>query len=47
MQPVRSGDTNEKLMNLNPESLLRYREIVADSNERIEEIDKNRTASKT
>jgi len=39
--PVRSGDTNvEKLMNLNPESLLRYREIVADSNERIEEIDK-------
>ena len=36
-----SGDANvEKLLNLNPESLLHYREIVADSNERIGEIEK-------
>ena len=38
---VSSGDANvEKLLNLNPESLLHYREIVADSNERIGEIEK-------
>lgn len=39
--PISSGDANvEKLMNLTPESLLHYRELVADANERIGEIDK-------
>ncbi|MCK9314886.1 MAG: hypothetical protein M0Q48_01905 [Verrucomicrobia bacterium] len=39
--PISSGDANlEKLMNLTPESLLHYREIVADANGRITEIDK-------
>jgi len=40
-EPVSTGDANvEKLMNLTPESLLHYREIVADANGRITEIDK-------
>lgn len=39
--PISSGDANlEQLMNLTPESLLHYREIVADANGRITEIDK-------
>jgi hypothetical protein len=38
---ISSGDSNvEKLMNLTPESLLHYREILADANGRITEIDK-------
>lgn len=44
---VSSGDANvEKLLNLNPESLLHYREIVADSNERIGEIEKKSNSFK-